>query len=160
MKIGELAKSANCKVETIRYYEKMGLMSAPSRTEGGYRTYEKQHGRRLHFIRHCRALGMPLEEIRTLAFLCDHPETDCGVANKLIETQLDRIKEQIASLQQLEKSLRGIRKACSLEGPARECGILRGLSKCSLNPSCEKNHQLSSKKEGQTAKKAPPAIAP
>ena len=137
MKIGELAKSAKCKVETVRYYEKMGLLPAPLRTEGNYRSYEKEHSDRLHFIRHCRALDMTLEEIRSLVFLCDHPEADCSIVNEMIDSQLHRIKEQITSLQQLEKSLRSIRRACSLEGPARECGILRGLSKCSLSLSCK-----------------------
>jgi Cd(II)/Pb(II)-responsive transcriptional regulator len=136
VQIGELAKSAACKVETIRFYEKAGLLPKPPRTEGNYRSYNKGHAERLHFVRHCRALGMNLEEIRVIASFQDRPESGCGAVNSIIDTQIGRITDQIEALQKLEKTLRRLRKACRSEQATRDCGILRDLASCSICPSC------------------------
>ena len=77
MKIGELARRTGCQVETIRYYEREGLLPEPARSPGNYRLYGSAHVERLTFIRHCRALDMTLGEIRTLLMHRDHPERDC-----------------------------------------------------------------------------------
>lgn len=75
MKIGELAKLTDCQVETIRYYEKEGLLPPPARSDGNYRLYTQAHTERLVFIRNCRSLDMTLEEIRSLLGLRDSPGT-------------------------------------------------------------------------------------
>ena len=74
MKIGELAKLADCQVETVRYYEREGLLPAPARSGGNYRLYSSEHVERLTFIRNCRTLDMTLDEIRSLLALMDRPE--------------------------------------------------------------------------------------
>lgn len=92
MKIGELAKRTGCPVETIRYYEREGLLPEPARSEGNYRQYTLAHVERLSFIRHCRSLDMTQEEIRTLLALRDRPEADCGTANRLIDEHLHHVE--------------------------------------------------------------------
>lgn len=83
MKIGDLAKLTQTQVETIRYYEREGLLPEPDRTEGNYRIYGAAHADRLAFIRHCRNLDMTLDEIRQLLRLKDDPASDCGDVNTL-----------------------------------------------------------------------------
>ena len=83
IKIGELAKRTESTVETIRYYEKEGLLPEPSRSEGNYRLYGEKHIERLRFIRHCRTLDMALGEVRTLLRFRDAPDEDCGDVNDL-----------------------------------------------------------------------------
>src|SRR5690606_16708953 len=79
--IGDLAQQTGCKVQTIRYYEEIGLMPEPARTAGNQRRYSQKHGDRLAFIRHSRELGFPLDAIRELLSLADHPEQSCGSAD-------------------------------------------------------------------------------
>eukprot|EP01031_Cornospumella_fuschlensis_P050385 gene50385-61643_t len=85
MKIGERARLTDGPVETIRYYEREGLLPEPSRSEGNYRQYTQAHVERLAFIRHCRSLDMTQQEIRELLRLRDSPEADCTAANRLID---------------------------------------------------------------------------
>ena len=85
MKIGELAQIAQCTVETVRYYEKEGLLPAPARTVANYRSYSNAQVDRLRFIRNCRALDMTHEEIRTLLGFIDQSTGDCGVVNQLLD---------------------------------------------------------------------------
>lgn len=127
MKIGELAKLTGCPVETIRYYEREGLLPEPSRSEGNYRQYDAIHVERLSFIRHCRSLDMTQEEIRVLLGLRDRPESDCGTANRLIEEHLHHVEVRIAELQSLSQQLRDLRARCRGEGSSEDCGILREL---------------------------------
>lgn len=127
MKIGELATLTGCPVETIRYYEREGLLPAPSRSAGNYRQYDTAHVERLSFIRHCRSLDMTQEEIRALLALRDCPEADCGTANRLIEEHLHHVEVRIAELQSLREQLNDLRARCSGEGASETCGILREL---------------------------------
>ncbi|AGI25550.1 Cd(II)/Pb(II)-responsive transcriptional regulator [Pseudomonas sp. MT3] len=127
MKIGELAKLTGCPVETIRYYEREGLLPEPSRSEGNYRQYDAVHVERLSFIRHCRSLDMTQEEIRILLGLRDRPESDCGTANRLIDEHLHHVEVRIAELQSLSQQLRDLRARCRGEGNSEDCGILREL---------------------------------
>ncbi len=113
MKIGELAKLTGCPVETIRYYEREGLLPAPARSEGNYRQYTPAHVERLSFIRHCRSLDMTQEEIRTLLALRDRPEADCGTANRLIDEHLHHVEVRIAELQSLRQQLRDLGARCT-----------------------------------------------
>ncbi|WP_375737582.1 Cd(II)/Pb(II)-responsive transcriptional regulator [Pseudomonas boanensis] len=127
MKIGELANRTGCPVETIRYYEREGLLPAPKRSTGNYRQYDASHEERLSFIRHCRSLDMTQDEIRTLLALRDRPDADCGAANQLIEEHLHHVEVRIAELQSLRSQLKDLRNQCSGAGASEACGILREL---------------------------------
>lgn len=128
MRIGKLARHANCKIETIRYYERAGLLPKPGRTAGNYRLYGKGHAERLRFIRHCRSLDMTLEEIRTLLRFRDAPGEDCGEVNALLDEHIGHVVHRIDDLRELERQLRRLRKLCSTVRPAKDCGILRDLA--------------------------------
>ena len=126
MKIGE-RKRTGCPVETIRYYEREGLLPEPARSEGNYRQYTLAHVERLSFIRHCRSLDMTQEEIRTLLALRDRPEADCGTANRLIDEHLHHVEVRIAELQALREQLQDLGSRCTVAGNSQACGILREL---------------------------------
>ena len=126
MKIGELAKNAECKVETIRYYEKIGLLPNPERTEGGYREYIDSHLRRLVFIRRSRELGFTIEEIRALLELVDGGSYTCVDIQALTMEHLENIRQKIADLKKLEKSLAKIASQCSGE-KVPECPVIDAL---------------------------------
>ena len=128
MKIGELAQVAQCTVETIRYYEKEGLMAAPSRTSGNFRTYGSEHVERLRFIRNCRALDMSQNEIRTLLNLADGAEQGCGAVNDVFDQHIAHVDERIRELTHLKLELASLRQRCQSEQAVQSCGILQGLA--------------------------------
>ena len=127
MKIGELAQSTACSVETIRYYEQQGLLPEPRRTEGNYRDYGMAHQERLRFIRNCRSLDMAHEEIRALLRHLDSPEGDCGGVNSVIDEHLAHVRRRMAELSVLEHQLSSLRRKCDRVQSAAECGILHDL---------------------------------
>ncbi|BCA27404.1 Cd(II)/Pb(II)-responsive transcriptional regulator [Pseudomonas sp. SLBN-26] len=127
MKIGELARLTECPVETIRYYEREGLLPEPARSEGNYRLYTQAHVERLAFIRHCRSLDMTQQEIRELLRLRDNPEADCAAANRLIDEHIHHVEVRIAELRALQGQLRDLRAQCQGAGSSESCGILREL---------------------------------
>lgn len=127
MKIGDLARGADCPVETIRYYEREGLLPAPARSDGNYRLYGAMHLDRLQFIRNCRSLDMTLEEIRSLLRFRDAPEDNCGAVNILLDDHIEHVATRIAELQQLEKQLKALRTQCRKVRATKDCGILSGL---------------------------------
>lgn len=128
MKIGELAKASSTPIDTIRYYEREGLMPAPARSEGNYRVYEAAHLERLQFIRHCRGLDMSLDEVRVLLRFRDAPESDCGDVNALLDEHIGHVSTRIKELRALEKQLKALREQCASPHTADHCGILHGLS--------------------------------
>lgn len=128
IKIGELAKRTHCQVETIRYYEREGLLPAPARTEANYRMYGEEHVERLLLIRHCRSLDMTLDEIRTLLKFRDAPEENCGEVNALLDAHIGHVAARIAELKALEKQLKGLRRLCDATHAAKDCGILHDLA--------------------------------
>ena len=132
MKIGELSKATHTQVETIRYYEREGLLPETDRTEGNYRVYGPAHVERLSFIRHCRRLDMTLEEIRTLLRFKDSPPADCSVINDLVDEHIRHVKIRIKELKSLQKQLLDLRNSCAGVGAVGECGVLSGLSRASL----------------------------
>lgn len=125
-KIGELAKLTDCPVETIRYYEREGLLSEPARSEGNYRLYTQEHVERLTFIRNCRSLDMTLDEIRSLLTLRDSPQDQCESVNAVIDDHIQHVNARIASLLALQEQLTDLRERCS-EGAPDHCGILDRL---------------------------------
>ena len=129
MKIGELAAASDTAVETIRYYEREGLLPAPARTESNYRSYDAPHLARLQFIRCCRGLDMSLDEIRVLLRFKDAPEANCGDVNAVLDEHIVHVSRRIRELGALEKELKDLRARCGEARAARECGILEGLSR-------------------------------
>jgi len=127
MKIGVLAEAAATPVETIRYYERQGLLPAPARTEGNFRVYLPEHLARLQFIRHCRGLDMSLDEVRQLLRFKDAPGGDCHDVNQLLDAHIGHVSQRIRELRQLEKQLKALREQCSGASAAAQCGILSGL---------------------------------
>jgi len=128
IKIGELARQADTRVETIRYYEKAGLLPEPARSGGNYRLYGNEHIERLRFIRHCRTLDMALDEVRTLLAYRDTPAEDCGDVNGLIDRHIRTVERRIDELTQLKQHLNALREKCASTAPTASCGILRALS--------------------------------
>jgi DNA-binding transcriptional MerR regulator len=126
--IGQLSKETQCKVPTIRYYEEIGLLDKPRRSEGNQRQYTNQQCQRLHFIRHSRALGFSLEQIKQLIDLQDNKRTDCQQADKIALSHLSDIRNKIQRLQQLEGELLSMIETCHNERKDH-CLILKSLSK-------------------------------
>ena len=128
MKIGELAKIAHCTTETIRFYEKEGLLPEAERTEANYRSYSARHVERLRFIRNCRALDMTHDEIRALLRLTDAPADGCGGINDLIDEHIAHVDTRIDELKQLKAQLTTLREQCHGEQAVEDCGIVQGLT--------------------------------
>lgn len=128
MRIGELAGQTGYTVEAIRHYERAGLLPKPARTASNYRQYGPQHLERLQFIRHCRALGMALDAIRTLLAARDAPEQSCGAVNAMLDQHITQVGQRIAELRALEQQLTHIRGLCDQDLAARDCAILQRLS--------------------------------
>ena len=103
--IGTLARRVGCKVQTIRYYEQIGLLPAPPRTAGDQRRYGESHRQKLSFIRHARELGFPLPAIRELLALSDRQESDCAQADRIAYRQLEAVKRRMAMLSSLRLEL-------------------------------------------------------
>ncbi len=127
MKIGELARRTDCTVETIRYYEREGLLPEPQRSEGNYRQYGERHVEQLVFIRNCRLLDMTHNEIRELLQLRRRPEASCGDVNGLIEAHIEHVGERIAALNQLQQQLLELRQQCHDDNDVDHCGIIAQL---------------------------------
>ncbi|MGH8436982.1 MAG: Cd(II)/Pb(II)-responsive transcriptional regulator [Pseudomonas sp.] len=128
MRIGELAKLADCQVETVRYYEREGLLPAPARSEGNYRLYSSAHIVRLTFIRNCRTLDMTLDEIRRLLDLVDRPEESCEGVNSLVDEHIKHVETRVTSLLALQQQLIELRHQCSSRRGVDKCGILQQLT--------------------------------
>lgn len=134
MKIGELASASATPIETIRYYEREGLLPAPPRTQGNFRVYEAPQLERLQFIRHCRGLDMSLDEIRVLLKFRDSPDGDCGDVNALLDEHIGHVSRRIRDLRALERQLRELRRRCGDVRSADQCGILAGLAQAAQEP--------------------------
>lgn len=128
MKIGELAQQTGCATETIRYYEKIGLLPEAYRNSNNYRQYNETHLERLRLIRNCRSLDMTHDEIRDLLAIIDAPQQTCGPITDIITEHLQHVDTRIQSLLQLRQQLEQLQHACANEGTAEDCGILDSLS--------------------------------
>ncbi len=128
-KIGELARRAQCPAQTIRYYEREGLLAPPTRTAGNYRVYVEAHLQRLSFIRHCRSLDMTLEEIKQLLRVRDVPQANCEAAHRLLDEHIAHVAVRIEELQLLESQLKALRRECGPVRAQRPCGILDELGR-------------------------------
>ena len=113
--IGRLSKATATKVETIRYYERIGLLPAPARSEGNYRLYTEEHRKRLAFIRKGRALGFTIEQVRALLRLTDQREQSCAEVDRLAADHVQAIDHKIADLAALGDELRRLIAQCGVE---------------------------------------------
>jgi MerR family transcriptional regulator, mercuric resistance operon regulatory protein len=111
--IGSLSKLTGCNIETIRYYEKIGIMNTPDRTSGGHRVYDQENVKRLFLIIRCRNLGFSINEIRTLLSLVDGGTMNCAEVKSLTEVHLNDVQEKISDLQKLETVLKTMVSECS-----------------------------------------------
>lgn len=136
MQIKALSAATGVDIETIRYYERQGLLPAPARRANGYRDYGPPQLERLSFIRHCRALDMPLADVRQLLAALDAPGPECGDINALIDQHLARVRARLASLRALEKQLRSLRSSCSGAPGEAGCGILHELVAAAHGEAC------------------------
>ena len=127
MRIGELAQATGVDVETIRYYEKARLLPRPSRLANGYRDYGEADLELLAFVRHCRALNVPLADIKRLLNLAAHPGADGGNVHQLLDEQLARVRVRLRSMHALEKQLVALRARCAARHTTGGCGILQEL---------------------------------
>jgi Cu(I)-responsive transcriptional regulator len=128
LRIGDLAKATGTKAVTIRYYEQIGLLPAPARTEGNYRAYSQEHTRRLRFIRRCRDLGFPLDQIRGLLRLASQEDRACSEVDRITAQHLTEIEQKIADLKRLAEELRRLSACCHGNGIIADCRIIEALS--------------------------------
>ncbi len=115
--IGALADASGCKVETIRYYEKIGVMPAPPRTRGGHRFYTHDHVKRLVFIRRCRGLGFGIDEIRELLGLVDGGDATCGQVREIVARHLAEVRRRLADLRAMQRMLAAAAAECEAGTP-------------------------------------------
>lgn len=127
MMIGDLASATRTKVNTIRFYEEIGLMPPAARTDSGRRTYSHSDLDRLRFIRHARALGFETQEIRSLLTLGDQPERECSEVTDIAVSHLSVVNAKISQLIMLRDELERVAKSCA-GGTVAECRILESLS--------------------------------
>lgn len=136
LSIGDLSRRTGVKIPTIRYYEQMGLIEPPERSEGNQRRYSRRELERLSFIRHARDLGLNIEAIRELIELSAHPEQPCAHADRIAEEQLQAVREKIAKLQRLETELERIATHCHGD-QIKDCYVIRALANHEL---CDSEH--------------------
>ncbi|MPZ32997.1 MAG: MerR family DNA-binding protein [Rhodospirillales bacterium] len=122
----ELAKRTGCNLETVRYYEKVGLLPEPPRTAGGYRSYDTTHERRLSFVLRARELGFSLDEIRELLHLVDERDQPCAEARAVAATHLDDVRAKIADLKRMERVLKDVVAQCA-DGTLPDCPLIETL---------------------------------
>jgi len=136
MRIGELAAQAGVDVQTVRYYEREGLIDAPARTASGYRRYAPVHLERLNFIRHCRSLDMALSDVKRLLALSRDQSVSCEDVNGLVRAHLGRIRAKRAALDILEKQLAALDAQCASGHRVADCGILEELIHAAHGEAC------------------------
>lgn len=122
----ELARRTGSNLETVRYYEKVGLLPPPPRTATGYRSYDGAHERRLRFVLRARELGFSLEEIRALLRLADERDQPCAEASRLAVTHLADVRAKIADLKRMERVLKDVVAQCG-DGTRPDCPLIDSL---------------------------------
>ncbi|MBA2960808.1 MULTISPECIES: Cd(II)/Pb(II)-responsive transcriptional regulator [Ramlibacter] len=135
MKIGELAAQAGCDVQTVRFYEREGILEEPARTSSGYRIYDKRHLTRLSFIRHLRSLDIPLPEVRELLAFAAAPDQSCSAVDGLLDGHIALVRNRIQALRALEKQLVALRKTCDGDS-SHPCAILESFMSAAEQHAC------------------------
>ena len=126
LSIGELGRRTNTKVETVRYYERIGLLASPARTEGNYRSYGETDLNRLSFIRRARDLGFPLDQVRALLGLSDQRDHPCDEVDEMVQAHLNAVERKIADLQALKRELGSLLTQCR-GGRISDCRVIEAL---------------------------------
>ena len=137
--IGDLARATGTKVETIRYYERIGILPGPARTAGGQRAYAPDHLRRLAFVRRARDLGFGLDQVRALLDLADQPDRDCAAVDVVARTRLAEVDRKLADLAALRRELADLVGPCG-HGRVAECRIIGALLPDRSPPSVAEDH--------------------
>jgi Cu(I)-responsive transcriptional regulator len=127
LRIGELARRTGTNIETIRYYERIGLLRSPARTACNYRAYDDGHLGRLSFIRRARDLGFSLNQIRDLLELADQRDRSCDAVDAIAREHLAEVNRKIRDLKALHRELNSIISQCG-RGTVAECRILEALA--------------------------------
>ncbi|MEX2399593.1 MAG: MerR family DNA-binding protein [Rhodothermales bacterium] len=124
---GEVAERSGVSRETVRYYERRGMIPEPPRTDGDYRIYDEKYVERIRFIKRAQELGFSLGEIEELLELRVDPDGDCGDVRSRATAKLVDVREKIDDLRRIEAALTSLADACSGEGPTSECPILEAI---------------------------------
>lgn len=127
MQIGDLARAAGVNIETIRYYERIGVLPRPDRSENGRRAYVESDAQRLAFVRHARDLGFDLKDVRVLLALQERPEASCEDASRIAAAQLEAVENRIALLLNLRAELTRMVSECR-KGIVAECRVIEALN--------------------------------
>lgn len=135
MKIGELAARAGCDVQTVRFYEREGLLEEPQREASGYRRYDERHLTRLNFIRHCRSLDIPLSHVRQLLAFAAKPDQSCAQVDELLDSHITLVKQRMQALRALEKQLVALRRTCDGDA-SHPCAILESFMTAAEDHAC------------------------
>ena len=128
MTVGNVAKRAEINIDTVRYYERQGLLPKPPRTPSGYRTFDEATVQRLRFIRNAQALGFTLKEIKQLFSLRITVGSTCSDLRDYAESKVADIERKIESLQAMKQALQELVSACSVNGPVSECSVFESLN--------------------------------
>lgn len=128
MQIGDLSRAAGVNIETIRYYERIGVLPRPIRQVNGRRTYAEEDARRLGFIRHARDLGFDLADVRTLLALQEQPEASCEDASRIAQAQLEAVESRMRKLRSLRAELSRMVTECQ-KGVVAECRVIEALNR-------------------------------
>jgi len=135
MKIGQLGKATGTNVETIRYYERIGLLPKAGRTGGNYRDYAEPDVQRLTFIRHARGLGFEIADIRSLLDLGEQPDRDCSEADHIASGHLSAVERKIKQLEKLRMELQRMISQCR-GGQIADCRIMQALADAGSGEPC------------------------
>jgi len=126
--IGDLGAATDTKVETIRYYERIGIMPAPKRSDGNYRMYRAEHVEQLRFIRRSRALGFNLDQVRELLSLSDNRNRSCEAVDEIARENLADIDRKMGDLKVLRRELAALLHQCQ-RGAIAECRIIKAIAR-------------------------------
>jgi len=126
MRIGTLAAACNCPAETIRYYEKIGLLPKPIRTANGYRSYDERHQKWLQFVLRSRALGFTQDEVRRLSNIADQSQPVCADVHQLLVEHIVDVRKKLLDLKRMEKSLVRLKSKCQ-DGTLNDCPVIDEL---------------------------------
>ncbi|WP_370190948.1 helix-turn-helix domain-containing protein [Qipengyuania sp.] len=128
MRIGELARATGTKAETIRYYEREGILPAADRTDSNYRDYSTEHLQMLSFVRRARGLGFNMAQVRELLALSDHDEKPCQDVDHLVRQQLADVEQRMTDLASLRDELSQMLRSCDAD-KIGECRIVESLAR-------------------------------
>jgi MerR family mercuric resistance operon transcriptional regulator len=146
----ELSRLTGCNLETVRYYEKVGLLPEPPRTASGYRSYDSTHERRLRFVLRARELGFSLDEVRELLRLVDEHDQPCTEARAVATAHLDDVRAKIADLKRMERALTDVVAQCA-EGTLPECPLIESLFSTEGGPA----HDVMAPRSGDNSERRP-----